>query len=138
MQPKKFTILGLILSLGGIFILTSFFLIGILNELANIQNMSDFFLTWSFILIPPLLIVLGAYYVWIGIKEKQTNKFISGSVIINLSSLAVLIVGLLMAIIPPYLGVMTWGFPLLILGIPASILLVIGISTLVVGLLVKN
>lgn len=132
MKSRSFTILGLIISLIGALALILLLFRGIIGDAlySTFQVGGDYWV-WGFILIPLLFVVLGIYYLYIGLKKKMTNGFITASAIVQLIALLIGGFGLFYPmIIPNELGFLIT----LLLGIPTSILMVVGIIILGIGL----
>ena len=131
MKQKTFTILGSIISLISLIILVWLLFAGIIRQAlySTFQVGGDYWI-WGYILIPILFIALGVYYLYIGIKGNTTNRWISASVIIQLIAVLIGSFGFLY----PTIFRIEFGYLLtLILGIPTSILMAIGIVSLIVG-----
>ena len=131
MKPKSFTILGSIISLIGFIILIWLLFAGIVKQAiySTFQVGGDYWI-WGYILIPILFIVLGTYYLCVGIKGKNTNRWISASVIIQLFAISIGSFGFLY----PTIFRIEFGYIItLLLGIPTNILLVTGIISLIIG-----
>ncbi len=131
MKSKTFTILGSIISLVGIIVLIWLLFSGIVKQAlySTFQVNGDYWI-WGYILIPILFVLFGIYYLYVGIKEKETNRWISASAIIQLIALAIGSFGL----IYPAIAKMEFGYLItLMLGIPAGILMVIGVILMIIG-----
>jgi len=134
MKSKTFTILGSIISLIGILVLILLLFSGIVNSAiySTFQVHGDYWI-WGYILIPVLFVLLGIYYLYVGIKEKETNRWISASAIIQLIALIIGSYGLLY----PAIFKIEFGYLITtLLGIPTIILMVIGIILIIIGCLI--
>jgi hypothetical protein len=131
MKSKTYIILGSIISLVSIIILIWLLFAGIVRQIiySTFQVKGDYWI-WGYVLIPLLFILIGLYYLFIGIREKKTNKWISSSAIIQFIALIIGAFGVLY----PAIFRIEFGFLItLLLGIPTSILMVFGIILLIVG-----
>ena len=85
---------------------------------------------WGVILIPLIFVILGFYYSSIGLKQKETNNLILTSVIFQLVALIIGTFGL----IYPKFNHVEFGYVItILLGIPAIILMIIGIILMFIG-----
>jgi len=131
MESKTFTILGSMIAILGIIVLILLLSAGIISEAnyATSRVHADYWL-WGFVIVPLIFIILGIYYLWLGIKKKKVNKLISASAIIQIIALAIGTIGLVI----PMITRGPWDYILtLLLGIPTTILMGIGIILMVIG-----
>lgn len=131
MKPKSFTIFGSIILLISFIALAWLLYAGIIRDaLYSAFYVRGDYWALGFILIPILFTFLGMYYLYVGIKEKNTNHWISTSAIVQTIALSVGLTGLMVPMVSnnPWAGITT-----LVLGIPLIVLMVIGMILLAIG-----
>ena len=139
MKSGKYKFIGWSLSIIGLITLISFIVGGLINQAvySTLKVHGDYWL-WGYIIIPLIFVLLGVYYLRLGMKQTKTNKWIDSSAIIQSISLIIGIISILLTYSCTYNGGEWCGFIFLLLGIPISILMVIGIILLIIGLFIKS